>query len=72
MISDDYDDAVIDADLLRILACPLCPERPQLSLVGHFLVCDKCHNAFPIVDGIPRLTPEDAVSVDQIKGQIDG
>ena len=67
---DDFED-VVDPDLLKILACPICPERPAISLVGHYLVCGQCHNAFPVRDGIPQLTPEDAVPVNQIKDQLD-
>lgn len=53
----------MDPDLLAILACPLCDDRPALRLEGNQLVCDACHHAFPIVDQIPRLLPEDAIPV---------
>ncbi len=71
MIQDDSPDFVIDEELLRVAACPICPDRPGLQLIGHSLVCTKCQNAFPVSDGIPQLTPEDAVPLDQIKSQID-
>lgn len=71
MIRDDDLDAAIDPDLLSILACPICPDRPPLSLMGHVLVCGKCHQAFPIREGIPQLTPEDAMPLSQIKDQLD-
>ncbi|MFY9233232.1 MAG: Trm112 family protein [Fimbriimonadaceae bacterium] len=53
--------SVIDPDLLAILACPLCDERPPLELLDHHLVCTVCGSRYPIEDGIPRLLPEDAI-----------
>jgi uncharacterized protein YbaR (Trm112 family) len=52
---------MIDPELLAILACPLCEERPPLELVEDTLVCTQCGSRFPIEDGIPRLLPEDAI-----------
>lgn len=54
---------VIDPELLAILACPLEEERPPLRLDGQQLVCDSCHHAFPVVDGIPHLLPENAIAL---------
>ncbi len=71
MIEDDSAEGIIDEELLKVVACPICPTRPTLSLVGHALVCPSCKSAFPIRDGIPQLTPEDAVPLSQIKDQID-
>lgn len=56
----------ISADLLEILACPLEPERPKLRLEGAFLICDSCQKAFPIMNGIPHLIPEDAIELGEI------
>ena len=61
----------LDEELLRLLACPICTDRPRLEPFGHYLLCPKCRMAYPILDEIPQLTPEDAVPVDQIKSQID-
>lgn len=52
---------MIDPELLNLLACPLDPARPPLREEGDYLVCETCQKAFPIVEGIPQLTPEDAV-----------
>jgi uncharacterized protein len=52
---------VISEDLLSILACPACDERPPLRLEGETLVCTKCARVYPIVDGIPHLIVEEAV-----------
>ena len=51
---------MIDPELLAVLACPLCEALPALRLDGNQLICDVCKMAFPIVDDIPRLLPEDA------------
>lgn len=58
---------MIDAQLLELLACPRCDERPPLRLEGSFLVCDKCQSAYPIVDDIPHLLPEDAKPLADVK-----
>lgn len=51
---------MIDPGLLEILACPRCDDRPPLRLQGSHLICDRCQSAYPIVDDIPHLLPEDA------------
>jgi uncharacterized protein YbaR (Trm112 family) len=52
---------MIDPQLLAILACPACDERPPLRLEDAYLVCDACRRRYPIVDGIPRLLVEDGL-----------
>ncbi len=52
--------AAIDEQLLELLACPACDDRPPLRLEGETLVCDECHRIYPIVDGIPELLVESA------------
>jgi len=58
---------MIDRELLAILACPLCDERPPLEQRGEYLVCTRCGHGFPVVDDIPQLLPEDAVSPESLK-----
>jgi uncharacterized protein len=53
--------STIDPDLLAILACPLCDDRPPLEQIEGHLVCTKCGSRYPVEDGIPRLLPEDAI-----------
>ncbi len=53
---------MIDPDLLAILACPICEDRPPLRQEGDVLVCTKAGHRFPIVEGIPHLLPEDEMS----------
>ncbi len=52
---------MIDADLLAILACPACDNRPPLSESGDWLVCEQCGRRYPVVNGIPHLLVEEAV-----------
>jgi uncharacterized protein YbaR (Trm112 family) len=49
---------VIDEELLRILACPLCVT--SLSQVGDRLICDTCGRRYPIREGIPVLLVDEA------------
>lgn len=48
-------------DLIDLLACPVCEDRPGLKHDGDFLNCSVCGRRYPIVDGIPHLLPESAV-----------
>jgi uncharacterized protein YbaR (Trm112 family) len=57
---------VIDPELLEMLGCPLHPERPPFRLEGEYLVCTAEGHAFPIVDGIPHLLPEDAIAAEDL------
>ena len=58
---------MIDPDLLAILACPVCPDRPPLKLQGDFLVCSSKGHGYRIIDGIPHLLPEDVIEPDELK-----
>ena len=63
---------MVDPDLLAILACPVCDERPPLRLEGSYLVCTKCGRGDQIIDGIPHLLPEDAIEPEKLKELING
>ena len=54
---------MISKELLDILACPACAERPPVHLAGNeaFLVCERCGRQYPIRDGIPVMLVEEAV-----------
>ena len=58
--------AVLNPDLLAILACPACDERPPLELRGDYLVCNHCRRAYPIHDDIPALLVEESIPLEQI------
>ncbi len=48
----------IPADLLELLACPVCDSHPRLALAGECLRCPECRRQYPVEDGIPNLLPE--------------
>lgn len=50
--------AMIDSELLDILACPLC--KADVKLEGEKIVCTKCGRRYPIRDGIPIMLVEEA------------
>ena len=49
---------MIDEELLRILACPVCIE--PLAQAADRLVCAACGRRYPIREGIPILLVEEA------------
>jgi uncharacterized protein YbaR (Trm112 family) len=59
--------AVLNPDLLAILACPACDDRPPLALRGDYLVCRQCRRAYPIRDEIPILLVEEALPLEQVE-----
>jgi len=42
----------------EVLVCPLC--RGRLEAVDEGLACRPCKRLFPIVEGVPRLAPEES------------
>lgn len=52
---------MIDKELLEILACPACDDRPPVKQEGEKLVCEKCKRAYPIKNGLPVMLVEEAV-----------
>ena len=58
---------LIDPSLLEVLGCPLEAERPPFRQEEGLLVCTSCGYAFPVVDGIPHLLPEDAIPPGKLK-----
>jgi len=55
-----------DKELMAILACPICDDRPHVRLQGELLVCEKCGRGYKIIDGIPRMLPEDAIPPEEV------
>lgn len=53
---------LIDPELLEILACPACDERPPVTLdeANQKLVCTVCGRRYPIRDGIPVMLVDEA------------
>ena len=63
---------MIDSELLAILACPVCDERPPLEERGEYLVCTAAGHGFPVKDGIPHLLPESVIEPEALKELLDG
>lgn len=59
----------LNPELLAILACPACDERPPLELRGDYLVCAQCRRAYPVRNDIPILLPEEALDAELIPNQ---
>ena len=51
---------VLDPQLLRILACPLCKRDVKLTSDEKGLKCVKCHRVYPIKEGIPVMLIDEA------------
>ncbi|MBT3378308.1 MAG: Trm112 family protein [Lentisphaerae bacterium] len=53
---------MISKELLDILACPACDERPPvlLSEDGAWLVCQTCGRRYPVRDEIPVMLVDEA------------
>ena len=60
-------DNQLDPALVAMLANPIEPDRPALVQKGDYLVCTKTGVGFPILDGIPRLLPEDVISATEME-----
>lgn len=54
---------MISEQLLEILACPACDERPPVKLTEdeQFLVCAKCGRRYPIREDIPVMLVDEAI-----------
>lgn len=51
---------MIDAELLRVLACPGCKGKLEHDAERHTLDCPQCRLLFPIDDGVPIMLLEEA------------
>ena len=53
---------MISAELLNILACPACDDRPPVKLTADQsqLVCERCGRRYPIRDDIPVMLVDEA------------
>jgi uncharacterized protein YbaR (Trm112 family) len=61
-VSTNPRDDELCPEVLALLRCPACDERPPVRLSDNrdALVCDHCRRVYPIVDDLPRLIVEDA------------
>jgi uncharacterized protein len=58
---------MLDSKLVEILACPLCKAKITYDRAANELICDKCHLAYPIDDGIPVMLVESARDLNHVK-----
>ena len=63
-MAKDYgtEESPISADLLDILACPACDQRPAVTLTEDkkSLKCSECGRKYPIREGIPVMLIDEA------------
>ena len=50
----------VDAELLKILACPVCKTPVELVKDGSALKCGQCPRVYPIRDDIPVMLVDEA------------
>ena len=55
----------MDRKLLDVLACPKC--KGKVKERGMFLLCGKCGLAYPLLDGVPDMLPEDAWKLEKAR-----
>ena len=49
---------MVDAELLKILACPL--DKAPVKLEGDRIMCTKCGRRYPVREGIPVMLVDEA------------
>lgn len=50
----------LNAELLRILVCPVCLKPVRELPADKGLECEVCGRIYPIRDGFPLMLPEEA------------
>jgi uncharacterized protein YbaR (Trm112 family) len=63
---------MIDDQLLELLACPRCETRPPVSSKENMLICKECGYGYRVIDDIPRMLPEDALTPDEVDKELHG
>ena len=51
---------MVDAELLKILACPSCKGRLEYDGERNTLDCKQCRLLFPVDNGVPIMLVEEA------------
>ena len=52
---------LVDAELMKVLACPKCHGALQADDAKGTLVCRVCRLAYPVRDGIPVMLIDEAL-----------
>lgn len=55
----------VQADLLKILACPKCKNSLKLTEDKDGLSCSRCNVVYPIREEIPVMLVEEAISQEE-------
>ena len=55
-------DGCVNEELMRILACPACDNRPAVELHADGLRCRECGRVYPVENGVPIMLVERADS----------
>ena len=53
----------VSKDLLEILACPKCKGPVRADEDGRSILCESCSLRYPVVDDIPVMLVDEAVSL---------
>jgi len=62
-------DSLIRKELLDILACPACDDRPRVEMTDSGLLCPRCGRVYPIDNGIPVMLVEKATIKHRTQGE---
>ena len=55
--------STVPQELLDILVCPV--DKAKVNLEGARLVCEECHRAYPVRDGIPIMLEDEAEIIER-------
>ncbi|MBI4055197.1 MAG: Trm112 family protein [Elusimicrobia bacterium] len=51
---------MLDPELLKILACPVCKTEVEYQREAQRILCRKCGRRYPVKDDIPIMLVEEA------------
>ncbi|ADU97289.1 Trm112 family protein [Thermovibrio ammonificans] len=56
---------MLPEELLKLLACPKCKGDLEYREKEQKLVCHKCKLAYPVIDDIPVMLPDEAEPLEE-------
>jgi hypothetical protein len=63
------EETLIRKELLEILACPACDDRPGVEIKDGAIRCPQCGRLYPIENGIPIMMLDRAVAPEKTSGK---
>lgn len=63
------DETPVRKELLDILACPACEDRPRVEPADGGLRCPKCGRIYPVENGVPVMLVEKATIKSEGEGE---